>query len=809
MSEDRLEKALEAIRNESVSPERLQESRIRIREKLTNPGDAVCAEFRNQFQDYADGRLAENRRLLMEDHLSRCPRCRKELAERNQEAQAVPMRLARTSRLPRWVAWAAAAALLAGIVYAGRHTLDNWFAPRGPRATVASLAGDLYRLPQGILKAGSAVGENEVIRTGPGSRARLRLADGSILDVNERTELSLHAVWSGRSIRLERGDIIVQAAKQRRGHLRVHTRDSVASVKGTVFAVSAGIGGTLVSVVEGSVAVAREGTELDVGAGEQAASNPSLMSSVSEAVAWSPDAETYFSILASLSRIQKQAAEIPSPALRSQSILLERMPPNMVVYGAVPNYGDTIRQAIALAEQQSAENPTFKEWWNSGRGQDLKKLIERLQTVAPLLGEEIVFGLCVNGPDVKETIPVLLAEVRSGKQSDLEAVLREMGLGAGASPPSYRLTGEMLAASDTPQRLQWLLDNLGRGVSSPFAGEIAARYRDGAGWLLGIDMDSLLSLRPTAGASLADSQQIKHIFFEQLRGRGIEENEVTIAFKGPRSGLASLLASSGSGGAAEYISSDAIAAVYVSTREPRGLLEEIFSRFSRSEPSFQSHLAEIEAKLGMSLTADLANAFGTESAFALEGLAASGPLWVTAVLVNDPPAVEDSLRRLAEIRNAEMEAKGRPGRILLDQEEADGRAWTVLKSSSSSSSIFWTYDRGYMVAGPDRGAVVRAIATRNGGSPLVWSYAFRQQLPATAGLHPPGFAWLNTRGALQGVAALIPNPAIQRLIAERDPVLVVMNGATEQIRAVSRTRLSGLLMHVMLLEGLGRSRTGS
>ena len=190
MSEDRLEKALEAVRNESVSPERLEESRIRIREKLVNPGEAVCAEFRARFQDYADGLLAENRRLLMEDHLSRCPRCRKELAERNGEGQAVHTRLARTSRPPRWAAWAAAAALLAGIVYAGRHTLDHWFAPRGPRATVASLSGQLYRLPQGILKAGSAVGENEVIRTGPGSRARLRLADGSIVDVNERAETS-------------------------------------------------------------------------------------------------------------------------------------------------------------------------------------------------------------------------------------------------------------------------------------------------------------------------------------------------------------------------------------------------------------------------------------------------------------------------------------------------------------------------------------------------------------------------------------------------------------------------------------------
>jgi hypothetical protein len=37
----------------------------------------------------------------------------------------------------------------------------------------------------------------------------------------------------------------------------------------------------------------------------------------------------------------------------------------------------------------------------------------------------------------------------------------------------------------------------------------------------------------------------------------------------------------------------------------------------------------------------------------------------------------------------------------------------------------------------------------------------------------------------------------------RDPILVVFDGSAEQIHAASRTRISGLLMDLMLIESLG------
>ena len=806
MSEDRLNKALEAMKDETVDPGLLAGARVRVWEKLEKAGAAACVEFRPGFRDYIEGRLADNRRLLMEDHLSRCTHCRAQLGEMKGERKVVAMPQRRAGKWGRWSAWAAAAAVLVAALYLGRGRIDTLLAPGGPTATVDSVSGVLYRLPDGILQAGAVIGEGEVVRTGPGDRAVLRLADGSRVDVNERSELFVNAAWSGETVHLQRGDIIVQAAKQRRGRLRVQTRDSVASVKGTVFAVSAGFAGTVVSVVEGAVEVAQPGNEVVLSPGEQAASSPALMTSVQDAVSWSPDAESYYELLASISKIEKQIAELPAPALRTQSRLLQYLPPNAVVYGAVPNLSGTIRQAMALAEQQSADNPVFGQWWNSSTGQELRQLIDRIQAVTPLLGEEIACMFASGAPELSGQIPLIMSEVQPGKRTELANALDALGAEAGQFPLPYSLTDSLLVVSDSPEHLQWGIRHLGEGASSAFAAAVATRYERGAGWLLGVDMEPVVAeASGTEEAAILGAGQLKHLFVEQRGIQGIEENEVSLTFKGPRMGMASWLADAGSGGAAEYLSGDTVFAIYASTREPRQLFEEITAQLAKLDPSFGSELAQAEAKLGISFSNDLAAALGTESAFSVEGLSLNGPVWTLAALVNNPAGLDSTVRRLVDVANAELAAEDPAKKIIIEQETADGRTWTTMKSGITPFMVTWTYDRGYLVAASDRAAALRSIANRNGGLPLVWSSAFQQQLPSSAGLHPSGFAWLNTKGALQGLAAFVQSAALQQLISERDPILVVFNGSSEQIHSASRTRISGLVMDAMLMQSLGQS----
>jgi hypothetical protein len=369
----------------------------------------------------------------------------------------------------------------------------------------------------------------------------------------------------------------------------------------------------------------------------------------------------------------------------------------------------------------------------------------------------------------------------------------------------YNLTNTLIVISDSQTHLQWLLENLGQGAATPFANEIAARYQPGTGSLLGVDLDSISSSAiAVAPAQLLNIPQMKYVFFEKRNVQGFEENVMALTFKGPRTGISSFLADSGSVGAADYISGDAIAAFYMATREPQQMAQELIAQFSRFNANFPVNLAQAEAKLGISFTNDLARALGGETAIAIEGISTSGPVWVMASLVHDQTTLENAIHKVIDFANGELTKAGKTDLIQI----STNGAWTTLKFPQSTSSITWTYDNnGYMIAGSDEGAVTRAIATCNGGSPLIYSDAFRQQLPPS--LHPSGFVWLNTKSALQGLPVLSQSPVLQQLMAEKNPILVLASGTPEQIQVVSRAGLSDLILNLMMLQGRNRATLSS
>jgi len=433
-------------------------------------------------------------------------------------------------------------------------------------------------------------------------------------------------------------------------------------------------------------------------------------------------------------------------------------------------------------------------------------MTDRIQSVSSLLGEEVVFSASIGA--LNEPVPIVMARVQSGKRAELTSALEGLFAAASESAASYSVSDDLMVVSDSPAHVTWALAGLGQGAGSSFAAAIGERYRRGVGWLIAMDAPSLVTTASGDDAppvKLAGMVGMKYIFLEQRAPAGAVENEVTFAFQGARTGMGSWLADAGSGGAAEYLPVDALVAGYVSTREPLQLFEEFTAQITRVDPNFEHGMADMDAKLGAGFVQNLASALGTEAALALTGLSTTGPTWIMASVANNPTVIDGSLQKLVETFNAQLGPDEQSKRIVLSQESANGRTWSTMKPGGVPVGITWTYDRGYLVAGSDRAVAERAIATKEGGSQLVWSPEFLGQLPSSAGLHPSAFAWLNPKGALSILSALTMNPAVSELVGGRDPILVVFDGTPEQIHAASRTRISGLIMDLMLIENLGRT----
>ena len=109
-----------------------------------------------------------------------------------------------------------------------------------------------------------------------------------LVEMGERSDLSVSREWKGTTIHLDGGRIIVQAAKQRTGRLYVATDDCLVSVKGTIFSVNHGIKGSRVAVVEGVVRVAYGDHTAELTAGEEQTSNSNVSKvPIQNEIAWS------------------------------------------------------------------------------------------------------------------------------------------------------------------------------------------------------------------------------------------------------------------------------------------------------------------------------------------------------------------------------------------------------------------------------------------------------------------------------------------------------------------------------------------
>lgn len=858
-----LDEVTAGIRNEQVEPatvkqaadrvwERLAAEKVELKNIMTNTGTEHienCADFQSLIPAYLNNELSEARSLLLVDHTHECIPCRRAMKEARTRGVA-PRKTAvaprRYSLQPVIMRWGIAAALVIGFGLLALPFIQR-YAPFGGEleATVQAADGQVYQIADTTstpIIAGEKLAKGERVRTAKGAHAMLRLGDGTMVEMRDRSELSLTKNGQGTTIHLNRGDIMVEAAQQKGGRLFVETGDALVSVTGTTFSVSNGTKGSRVSVVSGEVTLDHKGNERVIRAGEQVTTNPSIETiPVKDDVSWSRNAANYAQTLAAIAGLNKDLNKVQQPGVRNSTRLLDLMPENTVVYAALPNLTATIAESHRIMQERMTQNPALRQWYekeqSTHRGPGMDQVIGTVREFGEFLGDEVAVSLSMNSKGEPDS-PLVLAELKNsaGFRQLLEQQIAKFG-GNQPGKPSLQfvddpltatavtpeagkkndrlyvwINNNLFAASPRIEQLQALAGVTQKGGGSPFTGtafhnRIAQVYKEGAGLVVAANLELLieknkseLTKGPKAAEQAGALQQLgilnlKHFALDQKDSQGKTHTRAVLSFSEAR-GIASWLAEPGPMGSLEYISPDANVVAGFVVKNPVSLVDDLLGVMETVSPELRKNLDKLQAERGLDIRRDFAAPLGGEFAFAVDGPILPTPSWKMVFQVNDPQHLQQTLERVVAEVNKEAAKFGKTG-LVWDRSEISGRPYYTLRSADFGLEVNLTYVNGYMIAGPSRALVERAVRLQESGYSLLRSARFTAGLPADGNANFSAVFYHNLGPLVQpfadriaGSADKLPKEqaeAIKKMAADMPPTLAYAYAQNDSITFAANT----------------------
>jgi hypothetical protein len=813
--ESSLDDAIAAVRDDvppagvaDAAAERAWERIAPVQRAAASSVEAItgCADVVALLPALRRGELSAARALLVEDHFRDCVSCRKAFLQPARGRLALlPWRASTASTTPaprRLRPYALAASVLLAAVASGWAVHEAFFAvPKGSRAAVQSVSGGFRRV------AAEAAARWLGAEIGKASRAHgRRFACGaaaerrSLVEMGERAELTVTARGHDTTIHLARGQIIVQAAKRRTGHLRVASGDCTVSVTGTVFSVNNGLKGSRVSVFEGSVRVASIGEEQVLAPGDQWATSAAMEAvPLREEIAWSADVDRHLALLSEMKVLRERLRTVPTPGLRYESRLLGLLPEEAVIFASAPNYGQALAESYRLFQERLQESAVLRDWWAQADparhgGPDLATVIEKVRGFSGFLGDEIVLAAVDTGGP-RRIVPVVLAEVRKpGLREFLEGELARLPLEGDRHPVTIVDEGEVpapgaregdifillrpglmavsVSGADLP-RLAALLDGQAApGLDrTPFGARIAEAYGDGVGLLFAADLQRISARVSAAGPNerrdlalhSAGIDGLRYLVFERKQVGEAARTEAVLAFDGAPRGIASWLAAPAPMGALDFVSPSAQVAAAFVAKSPALIFDDLVSITMGAPGARSAELEALESKLDLHIREDLAETLGGEFALALDGPLLPTPAWKVVVEVADPARLQSSLEVLVRRASEEAARSGRPP-LALESDDANGQTYHAIRGGGLPVELHYAFAEGYAVAAPSRALVMRALQVRASGDTLGRSSSFRALFTPDRDVNVSGLVYENV-GPL--VRALLEAPGAGALSADQ------------------------------------------
>lgn len=774
------------IRRDDAGADALEGAATRVRAKLDealrarseqSPEHAAlrsCDDFAKVLPAFAADRLGDDRRLLVEDHVRGCFRCRRALTAIRRGDSAAKTRPAKRTvaksakrRTGDWT-WAIAAATLVGVAFVGLGYQGGWFSIRtGGIVRLDAVDGTMMQVADLVVSPAQAGQEIEfeegrAIRTAKDSGAVFSLEDGSRVEMNERSELYVTRKGGDHTIHLTRGDIIVQASDQGSGHLFVETNDCDVAVTGTVFAISHGTKGSRVSVIEGEVVVDHRrdrDTEVLLPGSQTVTSDSMRRVSVGEDIAWSRELDDHMRLLATYYDLEIELEKrLSDTERRFDTDLLDLAPADTAIYIALPNITTAFVEFQKLLEERLATDPVLEEAWDRNfRGfatdgigsREVDEVFARIGRLGEAIGSEIVIAIPrgVDGPEE----PVILTTLAD--EGALRALVDEMNIEFGdedlrfvedpfALPTDSSVnglllhtSGNRLVAAVSAGALQRTVSRMASDAApfkqAPLYADLADAYRDGVGILVGIDVHGLMEaadLHDAAdveGAAVLGFDNVRHVLIRRTDLGDVNETRVRLSVDGERHGVLSWIAEPAPMGSLEFVSPDATIASALVMQSPA----ELFDKLLRNGgPDMDAALDEFRTRFGIDAVEDLAAPLGGEVAFALDGPILPSPAWKVIAEVYDPTTFQSTLERLVASLDDILREEGRAG-VSLVTDASGNRAFHEIRSEDLGMSMHYTFSGGYVVIGSNRALLERALDMRQSGLSLAKSRRLAQALP--------------------------------------------------------------------------------
>src|ERR1043165_9303651 len=786
-----LDKVTAEIRNEKIDPAAVSAAGERVWARVSAAAGETefqlpaveriegCQDFQSLIPAYLAGKLSEARSLLLVDHTHECIPCRKAMNEARAKRTVTIKPAARKpsySISPVVMRWGIAAALVIGLGLLAVPFVQRFWPYGNFEATVQAAEGPVYQIADtrtAAVSNGAKLQAGEKVRTAKDGHAVVRLGDGSLIEMKDRSELYLTKTGKGTTIHLDRGSIVVEAAKQKDGQLFVESGDSLVSVTGTTFSVNNGTKGSRISVIEGQVNLDHAGSNRVLRPGEQATTNPSIsIIPVKDEVSWSRNAARYASVLNGLATLNHDLKGVQQPGVRNSTHLLDLMPENTVVYAALPNLAESIVQSHRVIQERMSQNPALRQWWEqeqSGRAQNMDQVVETIRQFGSYLGDEIAVSVSMDDQG-KPGEPLVLAELKNS-QGFRQFLEQEIAKYAGdkkgrpeiefvqdpstATAPSTDAKSEKLyvwiqsnlfAASPKLQQLQSVAAITNGSASSfsasPFHNRIAQVYQQGAGLVVAANLEKVVANTKAERAKGPDAEKqetalnklgilsVKYFVLDQKDDNGKTHTEASLSFNDAQRGIPSWLAAPGPMGSLDYISPDANVVAGFVVKNPATLVDDLLGVLDGVSPELRKNLDKLQSEHGLNIRNDIAAPLGGEFAFAIDGPILPTPSWKMVFEVNDPEHLQQTLERMVTEVNKQGAYLGKSA-LVWEKTDVGGRTYYTLRSSDYGFlEVNYTYVNGYLIVCPSRALVEKSLTARDNGLSLLRSPQFTAGLPA-------------------------------------------------------------------------------